>query len=371
VLGVHLWLAERHWPTRLGEGAGQDTIRPMDVAFVRTLAPAAAPARAVVGVSPARRGAAAAATAPPLPEPAASQAAFAELAAPASSEPNPPAVSLTHTDLPMAAALEAAPPLAALPELPNLGAALPPSSVPFDWPPSTRIAYRLQGHYRGPVEGQAKVEWLRSGSRYQVLLDVHIGPSFAPLVSRRVISEGEIGPDGLHPRRFEETTKAVLREPFRRLIELGEHTIRMPDGRELPRPKGVQDSASQFVQMTWLFTTQPQLLTPGTRIDFPLALPRHVQVWTFAMLASEPVPTPAGPLPVVHVKPQREAKAGDLTAEFWVAPNLQNLPVRILIRQDAETYIDLQIDKLPEQAATPTFTPTPAPVSKPTAEQRR
>jgi hypothetical protein len=36
---------------------------------------------------------------------------------------------------------------------------------------------------------------------------------------------------------------------------------------------------------------------------------------------------------------------------MWVAPSLQYLPVRLLIRQDAETYIDLLIERLPEQAA--------------------
>ena len=48
--------------------------------------------------------------------------------------------------------------------------------------------------------------------------------------------------------------------------------------------------------------------------------------------------------------PRREARAGDYTAEIWVAPSLQYLPVRILVRQDAETFIDLQIERLPEQA---------------------
>jgi hypothetical protein len=33
-----------------------------------------------------------------------------------------------------------------------------------------------------------------------------------------------------------------------------------------------------------------------------------------------------------------------------VAPGLQYLPVRILVRQNAETYIDLQLERLPEQA---------------------
>ena len=47
------------------------------------------------------------------------------------------------------------------------------------------------------------------------------------------------------------------------VTQLDEARIRLPNGRELARPPGVQDGVSQFVQMTWLFTTDPQRLTPG------------------------------------------------------------------------------------------------------------
>ena len=33
----------------------------------------------------------------------------------------------------------------------------------------------------------------------------------------------------------------------------------------------------------------------------------------------------------------------------WFAPSLQYLPVRIRIRQDAEVFVDLMIEKLPQQ----------------------
>jgi hypothetical protein len=223
--------------------------------------------------------------------------------------------------------------------------------VAVEWPPSTRLSYRLTGNYRGPVEGQARVEWLRDGLRYQVFMDVDIGPAFAPLMTRRVSSEGEITAQGLRPHRYDESTRVVLRPPQQRSILLDADRVRLSNGRELPRPPGVQDSASQFVQMTWLFTTQPQLLQVGRSIELPLALPRSIEPWIYDVLGGATLDTPAGPVDTLHVKPRREAKpGGDLTAEFWVAPSLQYLPVRILIRQDAEVYIDLLIERLPEQA---------------------
>ncbi|MFY9511520.1 MAG: DUF3108 domain-containing protein, partial [Rubrivivax sp.] len=227
------------------------------------------------------------------------------------------------------------------------------SSPPHhDWPPSTRLDYRLTGNYRGPIEGQAQVQWLLAGTRYQVHLDVSVGPAFAPLLQRRHSSEGEITEQGLRPSRYDEESKVVFRDPRRLTLWLDSEELRLPNGQRVPRPAGVQDSASQFVQMVWLFTTQPALLQPGRSIDVPLALPRYVETWTYDVLAHETLETPAGSIATLHVKPRREPRPGvDLTAEMWVAPALQYLPVRILIRQDSQNYVDLLITALPLQAA--------------------
>jgi hypothetical protein len=228
------------------------------------------------------------------------------------------------------------------------------NATAFEWPPSTRLSYTLTGDYRGPVLGQAQVEWLRSGSRYQVHLDVSVGPSFAPLMSRRITSEGEITAKGLEPRRYDEETRIGLGSTRKHLIVMDADMVRLPGGALVPRPAGVQDSASQFVQMTWLFTTQPELLQSGRTIELPLALPRRVEPWIYDVLGTETLDTQAGAVQAVHVKPRRNPGAGgrgqELAAEFWVAPSLQNLPVRILIRQDAQTYVDLLIERLPQQA---------------------
>ena len=53
----------------------------------------------------------------------------------------------------------------------------------------------------------------------------------------------------------------------------------------------------------------------------------------------------------MHLKPRRPARPDTLAVETWVAPTLQYLPVRIRIHQDAETYVDLIIERPPLQAA--------------------
>ncbi len=375
VTAVHLWLAGQLVPARLGDGAGADDgPARIAVAFVRELAPAA----------PAVRGPAAA------PRPRAAQAdvagrsagraaARAELAAsapqaPAQSEPSPVPDALAPPSPDLAPALALPPPAAVDGPPPLLAAAAPAvassaasasaagpaatadaSAPAFDWPPSTRLSYRLNGNFRGPVDGQAQVEWLRSGTRYQVHLDVSVGPAFAPLMRRRISSAGEITAEGMRPERFDEETRMLWRDPRQLRIEMGPDLVRLARGEPWARPAGLQDTASQFVQLTWLFTVRPELLQPGQRVPLPLALPRRIQLWQYEVGNSETLDTPAGPVVAVHVRPRPDAasearRGGDLVPEAWFAPSLQYLPVRIFIRQDEENFINLVLDRLPQQA---------------------
>ena len=156
------------------------------------------------------------------------------------------------------------------------------------------------------------------------------------------------------------TRSASMRKPARvaascRRRSPGYDYVILPHGPTIPRPPGVQDSGSQFVQLTWLFTTQPERLVEGGTVSLPLALPRSVQTWTYDIGAAELLATPVGELPTLHLVPRRPPRdaRGDLAAEIWIAPSLQYLPVRILVRQSAETWLDLLLDALPMQGEAP------------------
>lgn len=228
-----------------------------------------------------------------------------------------------------------------------------PAAAPangFVWPPSTRMSYTLTGYYRGEVHGTAQVEWIKAGERYQVHLDVLIGPSFAPLMSRRMSSDGLITDAGLVPQRYDEVTRTGFRTR-QATVKLAADTVTLANGSQVPSQPGVQDTASQFVQLTQRFMREPHLLRPGQSLSFPLALPRHLNPWVYDVLSEETLVTPFGEVPVLHLKPRRPDKPRkDLEVEIWYAPTLQYLPARIRIRQDDATYVDLMIEKLPEQA---------------------
>lgn len=217
----------------------------------------------------------------------------------------------------------------------------------FEWPLSTRLSYTLFGNYRGPIDGDAQVDWLRRGDRYQVHLDVRM----ASVASRRMSSEGRLTEQGLQPLRYEEVTEVLLREPRRLTVRFERDRIVLADGTSWPALPQVQDTASQFVQLTWLFTTRSDLLRPGQAIEMPLALPGRVDRWIYDVQPEEDLPTPVGLLRAFHLKPRAPPPRGTLVIETWFAPSLLYLPVRILIRQDESTYVDLTLSRLPQQEA--------------------
>lgn len=344
-----LWLQDNlvGW----GDG-GKPMPQRIEVAFVRTLAPAAPPPPPAMSAQRApRKGTkakpvvpAASAPAEPVPPPV-------EPVAPPV-EPTP-VIEVASTPPPPAAVIETLPVAEAAPASAAASAASAPAAPAFEWPPSTRLTYTLKGNYRGEVHGNARVQWVRLGSRYQVHLDVTIGPSFAPLISRRMTSDGELGDKGLVPQRYDEATRLPFQQARRASLQFTPEQITLPNGSQQATLPSVQDSASQFVQLTWLFTTRPELLRAGNTVTLALALPRRVGHWTYDVLGEERLATPIGEIDTFHLRPRLgERRPGnELSAEVWFAPTLQYLPVRIRIQQNEDTFVDLMLDAAPLQAA--------------------
>lgn len=337
-----LWLQEN----LVGWGAG-DTAMParMEVAFVQTLAQAAPPPPPVAAARPAQKRSKARAVVP------AASAPVAESVLPLPTpEPTPPAeVVVVAPAEPAASEAVSMPEVAAVAE----AASSPLPSPAFEWPPSTSVTYTLIGNYRGEVRGSARVQWVRQDSRYQVHVDIVIGPSFAPLISRRMSSDGEVGEQGLVPRRYDEATRLPFQKLRRVTLQFTPEQVTLANGNQQEALPGLQDAASQFVQLMWLFTTQPELLRAGNTVTMPLALPRRIGRWVYDVVGQERLTTPIGDIDAYHLKPRlgQQRPGTELSAEVWFAPTLQYLPVRIRVQQDADTFVDVMIDAAPLQAA--------------------
>ena len=362
VAGVHGCVTERVVERMAGIEADQAMPPRMEVVYVREMALSTPPPTAAPAAPPRVDAPGAPAARPRKPKPA----------KPASApEPRPEIVEPA-----VAAASESAaasmpdgggesltmgsPPPSPQPAASTAAAVVAAASAPvaasgagpaFEWPASTRMSYLLTGNYRGEVSGSAQVEWVRSGSHYQVHVDFIVGPTFAPLITQRSTSDGEITAAGLAPRRYDQDIRFMMNERPRQTILFDAGGVVLANGDVRPALPGLQDTASQFVQLTYVFSTRPGLLRVGGSVDIPLALPKKVAVWTYDVVDQEVLNTPFGPLTGIHLKPRHsDQKAGSLSVEMWMAPQLRYLPARIRFTQDAQTYIDLMISKPPEIA---------------------
>ena len=265
--------------------------------------------------------------------------------APAASAPEPPAQPVAQPAQEPASAPEsttaAATPPAPEPAQP---ASAPAANSLDSWPADTRLNYRLGGQYRGTAElhGSARVQWQREGERYQTRVDMVL----TGLTSFVMTSQGEVTPQGLLPRVYEE-----LRTSGPRGARLGDDTIALANGSSVPRPPGVQDTASQFVELSHRFATGKDALEVGRSVSFWMARPGAVDLWTYDIVGKEMLQSSElGSFEAFHLKPRPIANPrGNVTAEMWFAPSLQYLPVRIRVNMGEATYVDLMVVKIEQR----------------------
>ena len=213
---------------------------------------------------------------------------------------------------------------------------------PLDrWPVDSRLSYDVSGHWRGPLYGSAHVQWQRDADKYQVRLDVDLG-----LFSQVLTSQGEVTPNGLLPQVYEEQ-----RPGKRRIARIGEQVVTLENGRTVPRPAGVQDTASQFVELSQRFATGQERLEVGRNVSVWLARPGGVDHWTYDIVEREMLRIPRmGEVEAFRLVPRPiDRPRGNYSAEMWLAPSLQYLPVRIRVSMGTEAWIDLTVEKIEQR----------------------
>lgn len=320
-------------------------------ALAEPAAPPAAPAASKPASAPESGQAASEAMVPEV------QAAASQAAEPAASEPVVAAAE---------PASAASTPEAFAPVVAAASAAID-DAKPFEWPLATRVTFKAEGYIRGPIYGQAQVEWVRQDMRYQVRVDASVGPSFAPLGSQRWTSEGDITPAGLVPRRFESINKLLISSGTPRRVTFHTDEVELSDGHREPKLPLVQDPASHYIQLAYMALLKPDTLKVGGTLSMPLAWTKQQDTVVYDIEAQEALDTPLGKIDTFRLKPrplasqkEREKERGEVLAEIWIAPSLQYLPIRMLLRQGKVNYVDMKMDKMPQQAAAPSQVTPPA-----------
>jgi hypothetical protein len=329
-----LWVLQAQWQPKLVIKALPDPV------FLTLLRPAASPVRVAPAKSK-RAPAPSVAVADASPPASTVRAEDAPVEVPAQEAPIPQAQA---SDVGTQEAPRPAPPDAQEP--PKIDYAKPEDTPKADtWPADTRVSYRMRGYYRGEVYGSAKVQWQRQQDIYQVQLDMRM----ALLFQVSMISQGRLTEAGLVPQAYEERFLSA-----RRSVAFDREWLRLHDGRQVPKPPGVQDTASQFVELSHRFATGRQTLAVGNVIHVWLARPGGVDFWTYDVTDVVDLQTPLlGPVQAFHLKPRPLANPrGDIIAELWLAPSLQYLPVRVRIALGGDNFVDLLVETI-EQGSAP------------------
>lgn len=213
---------------------------------------------------------------------------------------------------------------------------------PFDTPklllpPSVRLRYELSGQSRGlNYTANALLTWQNEGTRYEARLLIS---GLLILTPRLSISAGELGPQGVAPRRFSDKARseqATHFEPERGRIVFSNNAP------EAPWQPGVQDRLSLFFQLAGMLAGDPERYVPGTQVRVPTTGTREVDTWTFTVTGTPTLALPSGEQATLALRrePRRDY---DQTVEVWFAPNLGFVPVRMRITQSNGDVLDQKL----------------------------
>lgn len=219
-----------------------------------------------------------------------------------------------------------------------------------DWPLDTRINLKASGYYRGKVTGSGAVTWQRQQNEYQARVQVSFG-----LGGFSMTSQGEVTPEGLNPRIFEEAALGNVRR-----AQFEGDAVTIGNGKRILRAGlaggsgtgSFQDSASQFIELAHRFATGRSPLLAGGTVSYWLGRPEGLYQYVFDISGPTLMELPKlGVVSTYHLVPRPipGLNKDAIYGEMWIAPSLQYLPVKIRMRNQAGTYLELVVETL-EQA---------------------
>ena len=251
----------------------------------------------------------------------------------AHSDPAPGAASSTQADeVPaLSGAIDIVPPGRAAASAPASSAA-PEVRIP----PSMRLEFDVSGQAKKfNYSARAELLWQHDGQNYQAKQEI----SMLFLGSRTQTSVGTLSATGLLPERFGDRARSEQAAHFDYAQGRVTFSANTPDA---PMATGTQDRLSVFLQLGALLAAAPERYPAGTRIRVATVSARAADVWSFTIEGEETLDLPAGALAAIKLErlPRRDH---DQTAQIWLAPTLDYLPVRIRIGQANGDFADLRL----------------------------
>lgn len=262
------------------------------------------------------------------PQSSASQ--FSGLAQGSGAEETPPTSSVAAATPPSA---PSAPPAA--PAAPLTKPGQHPVSV-IALPASADMGYQVTGNVKGlSYHAKGELLWRHNASSYQTQMSVRA----LLFGSRGMSSQGQLGPEGLAPTRFEDKGRSEVAahfEPGKGQISFSANTP------SVPWVKGGQDRASVLIQLGAMLAGNPAAFPVGASISVYTVGPRDADTWTFRVEGAEVLNLPFGELATLKLSRQLRNEH-DKKLELWYAPSLDYLPVRNKLSEDNGDFVDQQL----------------------------
>ena len=273
---------------------------------------------------------------PALPSPSPADAQPTAKAMPTPSElPEAPPATAQARRPPAAAELAASPQAAA--DAPSEPAAprrlareagLGPGRIAL--PPPVRLHYRVESN-KFPFRLNSDLLWRHDGSSYDARLTMGAFGQAKVLSSR-----GELGPYGLLPMRFGDKFRSEVAAHFERDKGYISFSANTPN---VPLLSGAQDYLSIMLQFSAMLAGDPARFPLASSITVQVAGPRDAEVWLFTVERQEALALPGGEADTVKLV-RHPRKPFDQLFEFWLAPTLAWLPVRLRITEHNGDYLD-------------------------------
>lgn len=275
--------------------------------------------------------------APATEEPA---SAVTQTALSAQATPPPAAPEPVPVPVPVPAPAPVTPPsepaLAINPESPA-----PPwlANAKFVIPAPSKLLYDVIGESKGiRYSADGELVWQHDGANYKMNLDIR----HVLLGSRSQNSIGQLGAQGVQPKRFGDKFKQEVAAHFER--DKGLVVYSASSTPQVLQP-GAQDRLSLFVQLGALLAGTPELRQAGQQIPFQVVAAKSSDQWAFQVDKEEVLNLPIGQLNTWKIS-RMPLKTHDQTAEIWLSPAHGYLPVKVRIAQSNGDVLEQQLRKV-------------------------
>lgn len=202
------------------------------------------------------------------------------------------------------------------------------------WAAPQKLVLVYQATRNGQPFATVTETFQQSGQHYQLeSLTEGIGV-YALFGKRRLVSEGEVTPEGLRPTRFEQQQGDQPKKAVRADFDWNAGTLAMTaKGKtsvEALAP-GTQDLASFAYQFMFV---PPQ----GDEIALPVTTGKKLRNYRYRIVTRDDVQeTPAGKFQTVHL---RNAAEGSEAKQIWLGREAHHIPVRIITPDDNGALIE-------------------------------